>query len=324
MNLAFAGFRHGHIFGLYNKAVADESVQIVGCFEEDVTERQKVEQQKGIHFNYQTYEELLSDERVEAVAIGDYYGKRGQMVIQALKRGKHVICDKPICTKLEELEEIEQLSTDNHLQVCCMLDLRYMAQVSKVKEIIENGEIGDIHNISFTGQHYLNYGGRPNWYFEDGKHGGTINDIAIHGIDLVRFLTGKNVTKVNCAKVWNAFADKEPDFKDCGQFMIEMENISVMADVSYAAPKCFSSMHTYWDFYIWGSNGMLNFNLKEKKIHIYKDSETILDCEEGSCEYLRDFMREMQGMHTIMNTRGILESQRQTLMIQQFADAPTV
>ena len=34
------------------------------------------------------------------------------------------------------------------------------------------------------------------WYFEEGKHGGTINDIAIHGIDLVRYLTGKNVTKI--------------------------------------------------------------------------------------------------------------------------------
>ena len=52
------------------------------------------------------------------------------------------------------------------------------------------------------------------WYFEEGKHGGTINDIAIHGIDLLRFITGKEFTKVNFAKTWNAFADKEPEFKE--------------------------------------------------------------------------------------------------------------
>ena len=283
MNIAFAGFRHSHIFGLYNKAVADEEVNIVGCYEEDAVERKNVEESKGIVFTYNTYEEILDDERVEAVAIGDYYGKRGKMVIEALKHGKHVICDKPICTDLAELEEIDRLSSEKNLEVCCMLDLRYMAQVSKMKEIIEKGELGEIHNVSFTGQHPLNYGTRPGWYFEEGKHGGTINDIAIHGIDLVRFLTGKNLTKVNCAKTWNAFADKEPAFKDCGQFMAEMENMSIMADVSYAAPKCGFSMPTYWDFYFWGSKGMLNFKLNEKTIHLYKDKEEIIECASVSC-----------------------------------------
>ena len=283
MNIAFAGFRHSHIFGLYNKALADEEVNIIGCFEEDEATRKSVEEKKGITFTYNAYEEILKDESVKAVAIGDYYGKRGTMVIEALKHGKHVICDKPICTNLDELEEIDRLSSEKELEVCCMLDLRYMAQVSKVKEIIESGELGEIHNVSFTGQHPLNYGTRPGWYFEEGKHGGTINDIAIHGIDLVRFLTGKNLTKVNCAKTWNAFADKEPAFKDCGQFMAEMENMSIMADVSYAAPKCGFSMPTYWDFYFWGSKGMLNFKLNEKTIHLYKDKEEIIECASVSC-----------------------------------------
>ena len=45
------------------------------------------------------------------------------------------------------------------------------------------------------------YGTRPN-YFEEGKHGGTINDIAIHGIDLYRISTGLTVrllVHVECA-----------------------------------------------------------------------------------------------------------------------------
>lgn len=320
MNIAFAGFRHIHIFGLYEKALAEQDVTIVGCYEEDATERKLVEESKGIVFTYNTYEEILNDESVEAVAIGDYYGKRGKMVIEALKHGKHVICDKPICTDLVELEEIDRLSSEKNLEVCCMLDLRYMAQVSKVKEIIEKGELGEIHNVSFTGQHPLDYGTRPGWYFEEGKHGGTLNDIAIHGIDLVRFLTGKNLTKVNCAKTWNAFADKEPAFKDCGQFMAEMENMSIMADVSYAAPQCGFSMPTYWDFYFWGSKGMLNFKLNEKTIHVYTDKEEILECQAIECDYLRAFMDEVKGIKTIMNTKDILESQRQVLKIQKMAE----
>lgn len=320
MNIAFAGFRHGHIFTLLNMVKEEKAVNIVGCFEENDIEREKVETQKGIEFNYKTYDDVLNDKNVEVIAIGDYYGKRGQMVIEALKKDKHVICDKPICTSLFELDEIEKLSSEKGLSVFCMLDLRYMRQIETVKKMIENGVIGKVINVSFTGQHPLSYGSRPSWYFEEGKHGGTINDIAIHGVDLIRYLTGKNLTKVNCAKTWNAFADKEPSFQDCGQFMAEFEDVSVMADVSYASPKCKPMLPTYWDFYIWGKDGMIQFRLSEKVIHLYKDTPETIECPDPESTMLADFIKEINGIKTMMNTKDVLESQRQVLMIQKEAE----
>lgn len=320
MNIAFAGFRHGHILVLYNTALENKNTNIIGCYEEDVEERKKVNELHGIKFNYSSYEEILNDKNVEAVAIGDYYGKRGKMIIEALNKGKHVICDKPLCTSLEELDEIERLANQKKLTVCCMLDLRYMPQASTAREIITSGKIGKVYNISFTGQHCLNYGVRPGWYFEEGKHGGTINDIAIHGIDLVRFITGKNLTKVNCAKVWNAFANKEPQFKDCGQFMAEMGEISVMADISYAAPKFNGTMPTYWDFYFWGTEGMLKFNLADSNLYIYKEEQEIVECKTIDSDMINDFINEINGEKTIIDSKDILKSQRQVLKIQKEAD----
>ena len=319
IKLAFAGFRHGHILGLYKSAQQSGEVDVVGSFEEDKAAKKEAEENNGVIFNYDSYDAMLNDEKVDAIAIGDYYGKRGAMVIAALEHGKHVICDKPICTTFEELDKIENLVKEKNLQVCCMFDLRYMPQIDTVKNMIKNGDIGDVHVISFTGQHHLGYGSRPGWYFEKNKHGGTINDIAIHGIDLIKFITGNELTKVNCAKVWNAFADKEPTFKDCGQFMVEMGKISVMADVSYAAPKC-PGLPTYWDFYFWGSKGMINFKYKDSLIHVYKDSEEVITCEKTSIGYLSDFVKEINGISTIMSTQSVLSTQRQVLAIQKFAD----
>ena len=319
MNIAFAGFRHGHIFVLYQDAAERLDVDISYCYEEDEKARKAAETQ-GVKFNASSYEELLSDKNIDAIAIGDYYGKRGKMVIEALKSGKHVICDKPICTKLSELDEIERLAKEKGLVVACMLDLRYMPQAKKVKEIIKKGEIGDLHIASFTGQHCLDYQNRPGWYFEEGKHGGTINDIAIHGVDLIRYVTEKKLTKVNFARVWNAFADKEPHFADCGQFMAEMGSMAVSADVSYAAPKMNVMMPTYWNFYIWGAKGMINFNYKEGNIRIYKNEETVVECEEIKINHLEDFIKQIKGEKTIMETFDVLNSQRQVLEIQKAAD----
>ena len=317
MNIAFAGFRHGHINSLYKIASESENINLTGCFERDENAKCEAKEKLNAEFNYESYEEILNDEQVDAIAIGDYYGIRGKMIISALKAGKHVVCDKPLCTDLKELEEIEKLSEENNLKVWCMLDLRYMAQAEKAKQLIKEGEIGKIHIVSFTGQHPLMYGARPAWYFEEGKHGGTINDIAIHGIDLVRYITGENLSKINFVREWNAFADKEPQFKDCAQFNILMGDMTVSADVSYSAPSF--GLPTYWDFYFWGSLGMINFKLSENKIYLYKNEKTEIECPEIPITHLSDFMKEVNGEDTLMKTSDILKSQKQTLIIQNYS-----
>lgn len=320
MHIAFAGFRHGHIASLYYEATQKEDVTITGCYEEDPQAAEKAIEKYGVHFNYSSYEALLQDPCVEVVAVGDYYSKRGSRIIEALQHGKHVICDKPLCTEPDEINQIEELSRQKNLKVMCMLALRYNPQTAKVKEILESGVLGNIHIASFTGQHFLDYGNRPGWYFESGKHGGTINDIGIHGVDLIRYLTGKNLTAIHCARTWNAFAHEEPNFPDCGQFMIQMEDLSLMADVSYAAPKMGSQLPSYWNFYLWGSKGMLNFSVNDPHLHIYTDREEIITCTLENHSYLEDLGKEIRGEKTIMSIGNILESQRQVLKIQKAAD----
>ena len=61
---------------------------------------------------------------------------------------------------------------------------------------------GDLVTISFGGQHALNYrpgdaDGRAEWYFEEGKHGGTLTDIAVHGVDISQWIARSKVSKHN-------------------------------------------------------------------------------------------------------------------------------
>ena len=316
MNIAFAGFRHNHIINLYKDAQNNESINIVACYEKDGEARKSAQENLGAVFNANTYEDILNDESIDAVAIGDYYGKRGKMIIDALSHGKHIICDKPLCTDISELDQIEKLSGEKNLVVDCMLDLRYLPQATKAKELIEKGEIGEVKTVSFTGQHPLMFSSRPSWYFEEGKHGGTINDIAIHGIDLVRFITGKNLTETLFAKTWNAFASKALHFKDSAIFSVTMDDMTVSGDVSYSAPSF--TVPTYWDFYFWGTDGMLNFRYWDSCVHIYKKEETVIDCGEmKSPVYFEEFINEIEGKKSLMNTKDILKSQRQTLVIQR-------
>ena len=246
--ILFYGFQHGHIDGLYKMAKQTVGIEIAACLEEDEKVKLAAGTRLGIRFEEDTYDNWLKKD-VDIVAIGGKYGQRGKAVIKALKAGKHVISDKPLCTSLEELTEIETLVKEGKGKISCMLDLRYMLSACRAREILRSKRLGEVRNISFTGQHCIDYAHRPSWYFEEGMHGGTVNDLAIHGLDLVRDLTGLEVEKVDGIRTWNSYAVKNPDFKDCAVFMARLTNgAEILADVSYSAPSQVFSMPTYWNF----------------------------------------------------------------------------
>ena len=102
--------------------------------------------------------------------------------------------------------------------------------------------------------------------------------------------------------------------------MVDMEEISVMGDVSYAAPNYDGILPTYWSFYFWGTTGMLHFNLKDSRtLLLYNKTEQRIPCPENNSDYLSDFINEIQGRSTTACTEDILESAAQTLRIQKAA-----
>ena len=324
INLAFAGFRHGHIYSLYGAAKACREVTVSGAWEENQEARAEAERSHEVQFCYNTYEALLKDPSVDAVAIGNYYGARGRMVIEALRAGKHVISDKPLCTSLAELSEIKKLSKEKNLQIGLMLDLRYDKNVLAAKSVMT--EIGEVNNIYFGGQHPLLYGTRPGWYFEEGKHGGVINDIAVHGIDLIKFLTGLEPAEVLAARCWNKYASKEKQFQDSGQFMLRLDNnAGLIADVSYAMPDSIGfQSEFYWDFRIWGTAGMLAFSVNSDGARLYKNGEQAVRIISGitpSDDCLTNFIAAINGNNAACPaTEEVLASSLYTLEIQDHSN----
>lgn len=324
MNIAFAGLRHSHIFTLYNMAKETPDFEIVGAFEENETARQEAKLQ-GVTCNYRSFEELLQDSKVDAVVLGGCYGDRGSMAIQALQAGKHIIADKPLCTSLDELDQIETLAISRGLKVSCMFTMRFEKKIRAVKALIESGALGEINNVYFGGQHPLQYGRRPMWYFEDGKHGGVINDIAIHGIDVLSYACGLSVEKILSARCWNKFADRQPQFKDSAQIMLAAHNgAGILADVSYAIPDGIEfSLPYYWQFSVWGTKGMIQFSLNEPASYYYLAGQSkpyLLEETQVKENYLTDFYHLVSGKSNELSMEAVFRATRATLQIQKAAE----
>lgn len=326
--IAFAGLRHGHINALFQAALESSELEITAICEEDPTALQAfLDAHKDLQLPvYSSLKTMLVEADCQILATGEYYGKRGSVVLEALKAGKHVIADKPVCTSLDELDEIEKIAMEKNLSVGCMLDLRTYDPFVTARNMILAGELGKITQIQFSGQHPLLLATRPHWYFEPGKHGGTINDIAIHAMDFIPWMTGLEISKLIAARTWQAFDSGCDCFNDAAQFMFMLENgCGVMGDVSYAEPDSHGyKMPHYWRVTVWGTKGVLEFNCIQQKMQAWINGET--EVREFTAEtyngprYLDWFLMELDGKDAEMNTKIILKRARQALELQKLAD----
>lgn len=254
IKVAFVGFRHGHVQAMYKAAERLDYVDIVACVDEGGPEAHGSSiPALGVTLTHESLDQVIADVDFDVLACADYYANRGGHVIKALEAGKHVVTDKPLCTKLEELKTIAKLAREKDLQVGIDLTMRYGGEYATLAGIVQQGGIGELSSCMVTGLHGLAYGTRPMWYFEPGKHGGTINDLMIHGFDLVRWATGLEFTKVIFADAWNRRAPN--NMQDAAQMALEFgNNAKYLGDCSYMAAE---GGPEHWRFFLWGTEGSI-------------------------------------------------------------------
>jgi len=327
LSVAVMGFRHAHIYDLIERIETHPHLNLVAVCEEDEATRTQVEERNLCEKVFASYAEMLDSVSCDVIGVGDFYGKRGAIIIEALRRGKHVLSDKPICTSLEELNEIEKLVSQSNLSVGCQFDIRDNGSFRALRQVVAKGVLGDVRAVHFGGQHPLMRGSRAGWYFEKGMHGGTINDIAIHAFDFLPWITGLNFSTIHCARSWNAGLPDVPHFKNAAQMMMSLENgCGVTGDVSYFSPDSHGyTLPYYWRTTIWGANGVAETYFGAPGVMVFENGAepNFMPPEAGNPGgYLQHFIAEISGgqLEDHLTTRGVLRASRVALQAQQAAD----
>jgi predicted dehydrogenase len=94
-----------------------------------------------------SYEEVLSDPRVSAVAIATPAATHFEIVNAALSAGKHVLVEKPLTATSAEAEKLTALAERTGLTLMCDHTYCYTPVVQRIRELIATGEIGEVQFI---------------------------------------------------------------------------------------------------------------------------------------------------------------------------------
>jgi predicted dehydrogenase len=147
------------------------------------------------------YRDVLSDSKIDAVHICTPNAQHFPMVKSALEAGKHVICEKPLATSVEEGEELVALAERQGVRNCVCHNLRYYPIVQQMRGMREEGDLGEILAVQGTYfQDWLLYDTDWNWRVDSKASGPSrcMADIGSHWFDMAEHVTGLRVTSL-CA-----------------------------------------------------------------------------------------------------------------------------
>lgn len=134
-----------------------------------------------------SFDECLNDKTIDAVLLCTPTDTHTESCIKALKSGKHVFCEKPIATNMEDHLKVIKASKESDKKLMVGFNRRFDHNYKAIKERIDAGEIGKVQMIKLT-----NYDSPfPNVEFLK-TSGGIYLDLCIHDLDLISFLTDKN------------------------------------------------------------------------------------------------------------------------------------
>lgn len=173
-------------------------VEVVGLAEATMDLAREKASHLGIE-NALLFDDLLNVADIDAIHICTPNFLHYSQAKAALNAGKHVICEKPLATKIEEAEELVTLAEAKGLVNAVHFNLRYYPMVRQMKKMREDGDLGKIYSImgSYL-QDWLYLQTDYNWRLEPDKSGESraIADVGSHLLDLTEYVTGLKITEV--------------------------------------------------------------------------------------------------------------------------------
>ena len=171
--------------------------------------RGREESGKSITAAYTDYHQLLEDKEIDAVSVCTPNKFHVGPTVDALKAGKHVLCEKPLGMNGKECQLMCKTAKETGKLLQVGLNMRFSGQAKFLKQYIDNGHMGDIY---YARAQALRRRGVPGWGVFIDKElqgGGPLIDIGVHILDLTLTMMGYPKPVSASGKTWDTLG-KDP------------------------------------------------------------------------------------------------------------------
>ena len=158
------------------------------------------------------YKEVINDPEVDAISVCTPNKMHSTITIEALKAGKHVLCEKPAARIYSEALEMQKAQHETGKVLNIGVCNRFNASVNKIKELIDRGELGEVYHVYASFRSHRSIPGLGGAFTtNDIAGGGVMIDWGVHFFDLIMYCCGdpepKTVTGETFSKLGTPIED---------------------------------------------------------------------------------------------------------------------
>jgi len=158
---------------------------------------------------YGSYADALGDESVDVVVVGVPTQLHHEVVMAAVRAGKHVYCEKAMAASLKQCREMTEAAAEHGVKLTIGHSTRFMPPCAMARRLIEGGAIGEVFavNAQFsTEAEPSSRGATDSWRYRAGSAGnGHVINFGCHYVDTARFFVGQEIVSVS-AHIANLFS----------------------------------------------------------------------------------------------------------------------
>jgi len=253
---------------------------------------------------YDDWRRMLDAEEPDIVVVCPRYDLTATVALEAVRRGCHVISEKPAALDLGELDELRRAVNDAGVLYTMMLAIRYQPPYYTARQLVSDGVIGEPYLLS--GQKSYRWGPeRPDWYADPAKYGSTMAWVGIHAFDFARWIARVDYTEVFAYHA-NLVRTERPGCQDVATVIARLNNGgSAVFNLDYLRPDA-SLTHGDDRVRVAGSRGVLEVCDAGTRLHVItaeKDEPEWPLIDHGRT-FFGDFMGALEGRGELLITAG--------------------
>lgn len=230
-----------------------EGVKLAAIADSDKINLDKVSRTFGMTNKYLSYKEMIKKHKLDVVIIAVPTMLHKQVAIDCIENGIHVFVEKPISDSVPDAKEMIK-SADKHKKLLIVGHIeRFNPVVVKIKEFIDQKMLGNVYLVNTI---------RAGPYPKRIKDVGVLVDLAVHDIDIIRYLVGE--IKQIYSQLINS--GKVPIY--CKSMFKIHPDINGSSEFSWVSPKRARIIQIY------GTNGILEGNYQDQTLKFYENSES--------------------------------------------------
>ena len=169
----------------------NEHVEIAYFCDIILERAQKAVEKNGCGVAVADYHEVLADPTVDAVSVCTPNHMHAQITIDALKAGKHVLCEKPAGRTLDEVLAMQQAQHESGKILNIGVVNRFNDQVNRIRQYIQEGRLGEVFHVYLSFRSHRSIPGLGGAFTtKEIAGGGVLVDWGVHFLDLAMYCLG--------------------------------------------------------------------------------------------------------------------------------------